>query len=255
VGTFHTPLRGHAAYTLGHGYFQGLVERLAASVAVSPQAAEGFDHHFETSWDIIPNGVDVEHFRPDAPCPALLADDVPTILFLGRLDPRNELGTMLRAFSRLRAEIPGPLRLVVVGGGPLQRYYEFRARGMQDVHLVGPILEGRPGYYAHSDVYVYPTTRGTFGITLLEAMACGTPVVCADIPAFRHVMREGREGLFAPLRDPVALADTVRVLLEDEPLRARMSEAGRARSLEFSWPRVTDQILALYGRVLGVRTG
>jgi phosphatidyl-myo-inositol alpha-mannosyltransferase len=254
VGTFHTPLGRHLAYELGRGYFQGLMERLSASIAVSPQAAEGFDRYFETSWDIIPNGVDVEHFHPNVPRPEVLADGVPTVLFLGRLDPRNELGTTLKAFSRLRAETPSPLRLLVVGGGPLQRYYEFRARKDDGVRFMGPLLEGRPGYYAHSDVYVYPTTRGTFGITLLEAMACGTPVVCGDIPAFRNVLREGKEGFFVPLRDPVALADKVRVLLCDPLLRQRMGEAGRARALEFSWPRVTDQVQELYERVLGVRT-
>jgi glycosyltransferase involved in cell wall biosynthesis len=144
---------------------------------------------------------------------------------------------------------------VVVGGGPLQKYYEFRARKDDQVRFIGPILAGRPGYYAHSHVYVCPTTRATFGITLLEAMACGTPIVCSDLPAFHHVVREGEEGLFAPLRDPVALAGAVRRLLEDEGLRERMGRAGRARALEFSWPRVTDQVLDLYARVLGVRTG
>jgi phosphatidyl-myo-inositol alpha-mannosyltransferase len=255
VGTFHTPLRRHVAYELGRGYFQGLVDRLAAAVAVSPQAAAGFDHYFQTSWDIIPNGVDVDHFRPDVPRPEALADGVPTVLFLGRLDPRNELGTTLKAFRRLRAERPGPLRLVVVGGGPLERYYQLRARGGGDIRFIGPILEGRPGYYAHSDVYVYPTTRGTFGITLLEAMACGTPVVCGDLPAFRQVVRDGREGLFAPLRDPAALAERVGALLDDDALRARLGEAGRARALDYSWPHVADRVLELYARVLGAARG
>ncbi len=253
VGTFHTPLGRHLAYELGRSYFQGLMERLSASIAVSPQAAAGFDRYFETSWDIIPNGVDVEHFRPNVPRPDVLEDGVPTVLFLGRLDPRNELGTTLKAFLHLRAATPDPLRLLVVGGGPLKRCYEFRARKDHGVRFMGPLLEGRPGYYAHSDVYVYPTTLGTFGITLLEAMACGTPVVSGDLPAFRNVVREGKEGFFVPLRDPVALADKVRTLLDDPLLRKRMGEAGRARALEFSWPRVTDQVQQLYERVLGVR--
>ena len=100
-----------------------------------------------------------------------------------RLDPRNGFGTALKAFSLHEDDIPGPIRLLVVGGGPLRRYYEFRVRRNGPIRFVGPIHAERPGYYAHCDIYLCPTTLAAFGITLLEAMGCGTPIVCSDLPA------------------------------------------------------------------------
>ena len=73
--------------------------------------------------------------------------------------------------------------------------------------FVGSVLEGRPSYYAHSTVYACPTTKASFGITLLEAMACETPIVCSDILGFRDVVKHGREALMVPSGDRGAIAD------------------------------------------------
>jgi phosphatidyl-myo-inositol alpha-mannosyltransferase len=251
VGTFHTQLGCRVtAYDLGRDYFQRRMDLIAAAIAVSPTAAASAGRYFRTDWTIIPNGVDLTLFRPDAPRPAALAGDTPTLLFLGRLDPRNGLGTLLKAFSRIRRIAGRAIRLVVVGGGPLRRFYE--ARASPDVHFVGPTLEGRPGYYAHSDVYVCPSTRASFGITLLEAMACGTPIVCSDAEGFRQVVTDGREAFVAPIADVDAFAEALVTLLDDATLRAQMGAAGRRRALEFGWPRVAEQVVDVYHRVLGL---
>ena len=249
VGTFHTNFGRSIGYAVSHGYFQRRLDRLAAAIAVSRTAAAACRRYFDADWTIIPNGVDTELFSPDAPPPAGISRDVPTVLFLGRFDPRNEFPTLLAAFRRVR----GPRRvaqLVVVGDGPLRRVYRRMAGSDPGVSFVGAVLEGRARYYANSAVYACPTTKASFGITLLEAMACGTPVACSDIAGFDEVVTDGREALMTRGGDVGSLSDALARLLDDPALRERMGAAGRATALRYAWPVVTDQVLAVYARVL-----
>jgi phosphatidylinositol alpha-mannosyltransferase len=251
VGTFHTDLpQQSVGYTLLRRYCQARLDRLDAAIAVTPTAARALDRYFDVDWHIIPNGVDTSLFQPSAPLPPGLSRDVPTVLFLGRFDPRNGLGTLIDAFVHLRGR-RREARLVVVGDGPERGRYHRAVGGRSDVTFVGPVLDGRPGYYAHSDVYACPTTTGTFGVTILESMACATPVVCSDIPGFRDWVADGRDALMFPRGNARRLADELARLLDDDALRSRLGRAGRERALAFSWPRVADQVLAVYGRLLG----
>ena len=99
-------------------------------------------------------------------------------------------------------------------------------------------------------MYACPTTKASFGITLLESMACQTPIVCSDILGFRDVVMHGREALMVPREDRDALANGLVHLLDDESLRARLGETGRKRALEYDWRRVTASILDVYHEVL-----
>ena len=88
--------------------------------------------------------------------------------------------------------------------------------------------EELPRYYASCDVFCAPSVSGeSFGIVLLEAMASGRPVVAGDIPGYRSVMTNGKEGLLAPPKNPHALALAIVRLLADAPLRHRMAVAGQ----------------------------
>lgn len=253
VGTFHTYFERSVAYTLGRAYFQERLNRLDAAVAVSPAAIASNERYFEADWQVIPNGIDVEAFSPDAPPPPGIRRDVPTILFLGRFDPRNGLATLIDSFKRVRGR-NREAQLVVVGHGPLRDHYLRVAGGDPDINFVGAVLDGRPSYYAHSHVYACPTTKASFGITLLEAMACATPIVCSDIPGFRDVVAHGREALMVPCGDRDALADSLVTLLDDPELCNRLGATGRERAHAYSWPRVTDQVLNVYAKLLGYAT-
>ena len=113
------------------------------------------------------------------------------------------------------------------------------------------MLEARPSYYAHSSIYACPTTKASFGITLLESMACATPIVCSDILGFRDVVVHDREALMTPCGDRDALAESLVQLLDDEGLRIQLGTAGRHESMQYSWPRVTSRVLDVYHSVLG----
>jgi phosphatidylinositol alpha-mannosyltransferase len=250
VGTFHTYFDRSTTYALFGPYFQKRLDMLSAAVVVSHSTTLMLDQYFSADWQIIPNGIDTDVFHPDAPLPRGFERDVPTILFLGRFDPRNGLSTLIESFRRVKSQ-QRDARLVVVGDGPLRDHYYRQAKGAKDIVFVGAVLDGRPSYYANSTVYACPTTKASFGITLLEAMACETPIVCSDILGFRDVVKHGREALMVPCGDRDAIADGLVQVLEDSNLATRLGRTGRANSLDYSWANVTSQVLDVYHSVLG----
>lgn len=250
IGTFHTYFDRSVGYQLGRPYFQRRLEALQAAIAVSHSTTVALERYFEADWTIIPNGIDLDLFSPDVPRPAEIRGDRPAILFLGRFDPRNGLTTLIDSFRRVRGP-RRPAQLVVVGDGPLREHYYRAAGGDPDITFVGAVLEGRPRYYAHSQVYACPTTKASFGITLLESMACETPIVCSDIMGFRDVVTDGREALMVPCGDRDALADALARVLDDDRLRDALGVAGRQRAMHYGWPIVTAHVLDVYHKVLG----
>jgi len=250
VGTFHTYFDHSKGYALFNRYFQRRLDKLSAAIAVSHSTTVALNRYFTADWKIIPNGIDVDVFNPHASRPPEIRTDVPSILFLGRFDPRNGLDTLIDAFRRVKAR-GRAAQLVVVGDGPLRDHYYALAGNDPDITFVGSVLEGRPRYYANCSMYACPTTKASFGITLLESMACETPIVCSDILGFQDVVEHDREALMVPCGDRDALADAIVRLIDDEPLRKRLGKRGREESLAYGWDRVTGQVLDVYRSLLG----
>ena len=252
VGTFHTYFDRSAGYSLLNDFFQRRLDKLAAAICVSHSTTVALERYFSAPWQIIPNGIDTDVFHPSVGAPPAIRKDVPSILFLGRFDPRNGLSTLIDSFRKVKGR-QRQAQLVVVGDGPLREHYYRQARGDEDITFVGAVLEGRPSYYAHSSIYACPTTKASFGITLLESMACATPIVCSDILGFRDVVVHEREALMTHCGDAGALADAHVRLLDDEGLRIQLGTTGRHEAMQYSWPRVTSQVLEVYRTVLGQR--
>ena len=252
VGTFHTYFDKSRLYGLTRSLMQKKLNRLSAAIAVSHSTTIALNRYFEANWTIVPNGIDLDLFNPHVPPPPAMRKDIPTILFLGRFDPRNGLTTLFDAYRKVRGN-NREARIVVVGDGPLRKHYYRAAGGDPGIEFVGAVLGSRPSYYAHSAMYACPTTKASFGITLLESMACETPVVCSDILGFRDVVKHEREALMFPCGDVNALADDLVRLLDDETLRARLGKAGRQNAEAYGWPAVTSAVLDVYAGVLGGR--
>ncbi len=212
---------------------------------------EAMARYFTAPWEIIPNGVDTTFFRPGlGRLSRRIEQRGPRLLWLGRIEPRNDLGTVLAAMPRILERYP-EARLTVVGDGPWRGRMERAARPLGTcVHFAGYANGGRPGYYRGSDVYLCPTSRASFGVTLLEAMACGTPLVVSDIPAFRD-LAEPAQAVFAPPGDADAWAGAVTTLLEDTERRESMARDGRRVAERHAWPLVAQRVLAVYRRVTG----
>jgi len=253
IGTVHTNFGRSLLYTLLGRRVQAVADRLAATIAVSPTAAAAHDRYFDINWHIIPNGVDLHQFRRGLEAPESMRGHGPYILFLGRLDPRNGLSELIHAFGLVAERVPDA-RLIVVGDGPLRGHYQRQAAGNPAIRFEGAVKDERGSYYANCTVYACPTTKASFGITLLEAMGCGAPIVCSNIEGFTDVVRNGHDCVMTRLGDHHALAEGLLKVIGDPALRRRLAEAGHETVQRYGWPTVTDQVLALYRDVLAGRS-
>ncbi|HEY1479541.1 MAG TPA: glycosyltransferase family 4 protein [Gaiellales bacterium] len=256
VGTYHSVFTPGRVRDLVSGPTRAVLRRLDGHVVVSEACIPPLDHYFpELDWRVIPNGIDEDHFHPRSEPLSFRGGSGPVVLFVGRFDPRNGLGIMLDAFERLWRARDGDARLVVVGNGPLRRYYErsLPADVAAAIHWAGRVDWNRPRYYASADVFCTPCQHASFGMVLLEAMSCGRPVVASRIPGFELLVRDGGEGLLvAPPDDPAAFARSLGGLLDDPDARERMGMEGRhTATSRFSWHRVAGELEQLYGELRG----
>jgi phosphatidylinositol alpha-mannosyltransferase len=250
VGTFHTHFRSSFLYRVMRRGLQRYLDRLDAAVAVSRACLTGFQGRLRAHFRIIPNGVDAEAFAGGKRLEQF-DDGRFNVLFVGRLEPRNGLDRLIEAFALLRAEIDA--RLIVLGNGPLLPRYQGMVPGplAGDVVFAGRVLQERPDWYATADVYCAPARIASFGVTLLEAMAAGKPVLASDIEGFREVVEHGREGELVPPDDPAAWVRALVRMARDPARASRYGEQGRITAQRHAWPSITREVLGLY-RTLGV---
>ncbi|MFJ8311478.1 MULTISPECIES: GT4 family glycosyltransferase PelF [unclassified Streptomyces] len=200
------------------------------------------------------NGVDPAAFPPAGPEPT-----APTLSWAGRVDPIKDLETLIRAFARVRTEVPeATLRLF--GGTPRGgEAYRERCEALADslgqggaVTFEGRVDDIRDAYAAGNVVMLSSISEG-FPFTLIEAMSCGRATVSTDVGGVREAV--GPAGLVVPPRDPAAMAAAALELLGDPERRAAMGEAARLRVVEqFTLRQTVDTFRAIYLE-LSVRGG
>ena len=230
-----------------------LANRFATRVTVPAEAVRLHVHRVEgcplDKIVVIPNGVDL------ARVPLAPPSNGPVVGAVGRLDPRKGHADLLVAMSLVLDRIPGA-RLLLVGDGPARSSLERQAQALgiaPHVDMLGMVPEGARTL-AQMSVFVLPSYVEGMSNALLEAMAAGLPVVATDVGGNAEVVVAGQTGLIVPPRDPGALAEAIRVLIED-PERARaMGAAGRARAMEqFTLQQMIARYQALYAGLLGER--
>jgi len=202
---------------------------------------------------VVPLGVDTTRFVPPAVRPTHQLTRSPLLLFVGRLRYYKGLDTLLQALPA----VPG-VRLHVVGDGPMRGELERLADGLnlrERVTFVGDVPdESLPGCYRGADLFVLPANARAeaFGTVLLEAMASGLPCITTEVgTGTSWVVQDGVTGLVVPPRDPQALAEAIRSLVEDHGRRAAMGQAARARvEAEFTTGRMIARVQAVYEDVL-----
>lgn len=177
--------------------------------------------------------------------------EAPYILSVGSLEPGKNRARLIRALHALRAEGFGQ-RLVIVG----QRAWRYaeevalvRELGLQDCVIFPGYVRGEhlPALYAAADAFALPALYEGFGLPVVEAMACGTPVLTSNTGATAEIAADG-----ALLVDPLSVAairDGLRSLLSDAALRDDLHVRGLKRAAEFSWERAADETRAVYERV------
>jgi phosphatidyl-myo-inositol alpha-mannosyltransferase len=257
IGTFHAAQEGgNRFYAATKGLLRRWFDKLDGRIAVSPAAARLVSRYFPGEYEVIPNGIDTNRFRPDVEPIAALRDGKVNILFLGRAEKRKGLRHLLNAFRQLRREVDD-VRLVVVG--PLSKLRLAQKEWVERKHVPDVVFTGFvpdaevPRYYRTADIFCAPNIGSeSFGLVLVEAMACGTPIVASDIEGFGGVMTHGVEGLLVKPADEDALAAALLQMIKNPQTRQEMAASCRKTAEGFGWPRISSSILSYYERA---RTG
>lgn len=259
VATFHASSSQRSsgarlAYAMASPFLQSTFRKIDAAIAVSETAQQYVSRYFSGEYHVIPNGIDIARFAGDVPVLPQYQDDKRNVLFLSRMEPRKGLKFLLKAIplvrKRMEAEGLPPVRFILVGDGPqrsrFQKYVQHN--NWDDIVFAGFITDAeKPSYYKTADIYCAPSTGNeSQGITLLEAMATGTPVIASDIPGYRTVITESDIGIMIPPKDPERLAWAICHLLRNEQTRAAYIKQGRLCAEGYDWRRVTTQIEQIY---------
>jgi glycosyltransferase involved in cell wall biosynthesis len=257
--TFHDPTfftHPHVHEAAKVAYFtraaRSGIRRATRVIAVSEYARNGAVEHGGADpqkVDVVYEGVDLERYRPaERPPP-----ERPYILFVGALEPRKDVPTLIEAHTRLSER--GFSHELVLCGLPAWGVEQIE-RAIANAPDPTRIL--RTGYvsdeekidlYRGASVFVYPSIAEGFGLPVLEAMACGTPVVTTTGSAPEEVV--GQAGLLVPAQDADALADSIARVFDDSELASDLKRKGPQRAASFTWTKAAEQTVAVWQRAIG----
>ena len=205
----------------------------------------------EDAIAVIPNGVDLSHCSPGAPDAPRFPR--PTVLYLGRLKRYKRVDLPIRAVAALREE-GLDVRMVVAGTGDHGAALRSLTTelGVDDaVEFAGYVSdEEKLRLFRRAWVHVLTSPKEGWGITNLEAAACGTPTVASDSPGLRDSVVDGETGFLVPHGSVPELARRIRALIEDETLRERMGARARRFAERFTWDRAAWETEAFLDRVV-----
>lgn len=207
-------------------------------------------YHYNISGEkvsVIPCGVNMEVFRPFSKIDSRKKLDIDVnekiALYVGRLDPVKGIYQLLQALKGIKYKFP--FRLVVAGGNEEEinelKQYCRRLQLKIPVNFVGPVeYQMLPYYYNAADFLVLPSYYESFGLVALEALACGTPVLAADVGDLGNIIEVGKTGYIVSNNDPIELGNKMEELLEF----SQGTSPGRIREsvYSFNWSSVSAQI-------------
>lgn len=252
VGTFHVHREnGHRLYAAARPWLSGLIRRISRRIAVSNEAKRTASRYFPGSYEIIPNGIELDAFRRPHPRPPNLAHGDRHILFVGRLEPRKGVDHLIRAMATVQTAIPAA-RLVVIGDGPARSNLILLARQLNvDAQFLPAIDDSElAAYFQAADVACSPAIGGeSFGMVLLEAMASGTALVASDIEGYTSLVGSDGAARLVPPGNPEALARALTRLLNDDALRRMLGERGREIAERFDCNLIASRLEAIYDQL------
>jgi glycosyltransferase involved in cell wall biosynthesis len=223
-----------------------------AAVVVPSGFLAGVFRRREIDVHTVKNIVDIQRFA-SAGVRSQQGTDDPHLLVTRNLEPIYDIGTALRAFRRVLDAIPGA-RLTVCGSGPEQRSLLAQA---EEIGVGGAVtFTGRldndriAALYQSADVMINPSLADNMPISILEALACGVPVVSTDVGGVPYLVSHNKTALLVSPGDDQAMAEAVITLLRNPGLGDSLAKAGHAEIHDYTWPRVRTQLLAIYNSVL-----
>jgi alpha-1,3-rhamnosyl/mannosyltransferase len=247
-----------------------LIDRVVAQadLVVTPSAATGRDvvrlsGGRPAKVRVVPWGVDRAIFRP---LPELETEETlrrlgvnnPFLLSLDVLNPRKNFAAVLEAVSHLPDELRRTLTLVGIGASPASaatatlRTQAARLGLSENLRLLGDVTEEElVALYSRALAFVYTSLYEGFGMPVLEAMACGCPVIASDRSSLPEVA--GDAALLVDPQKPGQLSRALASVARDPGTRSRLAAAGRTRVERFTWRATAEGMLAVFGEVLATR--
>lgn len=228
------------------------VFRNAPTIAVSASTREDLGRRgLDTSRiDVIPNGIDLERYTPH---PEGVRTPEPSLLFLGRLKKYKRVDLLVRAVALLASE-GLDITLRVGGAGDDRPRLERVARDLgveERVRFHGFVKEEEKLHlFRTSWLHALTSPNEGWGISIMEAAACGTPSIASDAPGLRESVVDGETGLLVPHGDVPALASSIASLVNDDERRHAMGRRARSFAEQYSWDASADQMEAFLGRVV-----
>ncbi len=199
-------------------------------------------------------GVDTTRFRPDRRSEAareqLGLGDAFTFLHVGRLAAEKAVDIVIEAFRIVVSRVPeGTVKLVIAGAGPEER--ALKASAPPGTRFLGYLdrATALPELYASCDAFVFASTTETLGLVVLEAMACGIPVVAAPAGGVADHLRDGENGLAYAERDPEACAAAMLRLVKDRSFASGLGATARRTAESLTWDREGDRLDESYREV------
>ena len=244
----------------------GMMRRLDHIVSVSEATRRDLVAHVgldKESIDVVYNGADLRSYQPMDRAEARrqvqssLGIRGRYLLYTARLEhPGKNHVRLIEAFARLKQETGIPHQLVLAGSpwyGAEAIYAAARQSGVeQHIHFPGFVPnEDLPALYAGADLFVFPSLFEGFGIPLLEAMACGTPLCASNVASIPEVVRDA--GLLFDPNDTGDMVAVLRTLLGNEGLRRKLVRRGMQQSRMFSWEDSARQVLSLIRAAVDLR--
>ena len=256
VATFHASTARLRAFNAIATALDPLIERILGKIAVSEMARATLKERFNTEAVVIPNGIHVEKFNSATPNP--MWNQPFNLGFLGRFnESRKGLDVLVSALPAVISKYPQTKLLVAGPGDEADALKRIPKHLHKYIEFLGPLTEEEKGQFFKSiALYVAPNTGGeSFGIILGEAMACGTPIIASDLPAFKALLEDGKYGRLFESENPESLSAAINDLFSDSIQRKELGNLGYEKAQELDWERVASAVFGVYELALASGKG
>jgi len=246
-----------AAYVMAWESLIPRVYRDSRFAVISPSTrddlvARGID---ASRIDVVLCGLDHNLFRT---IPGIAREHRPTLVHFGRMRKYKAIDVVIRALSQVRESVPGA-KLVIIGDGPDRERLDGivrRERLHEAVHFTGRMSGPQMVEMLNRcHVFLNASPKEGWGLTVVEANACGVPVVGSNVPGLRDSIQDGITGFLVPYGDVGAFAEKTVALLKDHALHERMSAAGQAWARTMTWERCADEMEPVFFRAIDAAKG
>jgi glycosyltransferase involved in cell wall biosynthesis len=249
---YSIPLSERALFPLTSKLHKRTIRKCAKIIAITDQTKSLYIKTFdEGNISVIPFGVDTEMFKP-----ASFGEqrDVCEVLYAGSLYALKGVGDLIRAIADVEKHgLKANLTIVGEGQQKEELVALARALGIQEhVKFEGfvPYSE-MPQYYKRCDIFCFPTMGEPFGKAVVEAMACGKPVIATNIGGPAEIIQDRVDGILVPPSNPEEIAKQIMELVQDEHERRRLGERARKSAVDrFSWSKIAEKYHELYSQLL-----